>query len=290
MTTRRESVRLLAALAAVGLTPRAMRAGLLRFGTHDLLNARDTIEPIGIQLYTVRRLMQQDMPRTLAALASIGYREVEFAGYFGRSPSDVRAMLATNGLSAPSTHLGLGDVQERFTTTADIAHTIGMRYLTVASLDMRTLTRADDWKRMADTFNAIGRQCAAAGLRFGYHNHSAEFAMVEGQAPLDLLITGTDPALVTFELDLYWTITAGQDPIAYFKKHPGRFEMVHVKDATAAPAQAMTDVGAGVVHWASIFAQHDTAGIRHYFVEHDNPAEPLESARRSATYLRALHF
>ncbi|MBW7933115.1 MAG: sugar phosphate isomerase/epimerase [Gemmatimonadaceae bacterium] len=290
MTTRRESLRLLAALTAAGLLPRVARATGSAARAVGRMPAPDAIERIGLQLYTVRSAMQKDMPGTLAAVSQCGYREVEFAGYFGRSPAEVRALLAANGLTAPSTHLGLGDVQERFAATAEAAQAIGIRYLTVASLDMRTLKSADDWKRMADTFNAVGRQCASAGLRFGYHNHSVEFAPVEARVPLDVLIEGTDPSLVAFELDLYWAVRAGQDPVAYFRKHPGRFEMVHVKDATAAPAQAMTDVGAGVMDWKAIFAQHTTAGIRHYFVEHDNPPEPMESIRRSAEYLKALRF
>jgi sugar phosphate isomerase/epimerase len=284
MSTRRDAVKLLAALAAAGVAPRALRA------TGGTSTAPDSIARIGLQLYTVRSLMGTDMPGTLAAVAQLGYREVEFAGYFGRTPADVRALLTANGLTAPSTHLGLEDVQSRFDATAAAAQAIGIRYLTVASLDMRTLKTTDDWARMAETFNAIGARAKQAGLRFGYHNHSAEFTPVDGRRPLDILIEDTDPALVAYELDLYWAVRAGQDPVAYFKRHPGRFAMVHVKDATAAPALAMTDVGSGTIDWKAIFALHATAGIEHYFVEHDNPAAPMESIGKSAAYLKALRF
>ncbi|MBA4071188.1 MAG: sugar phosphate isomerase/epimerase [Gemmatimonas sp.] len=281
MSSRRDAVKTLAALAAAGLFPRATRAGAM---------PPDAIERIGLQLYTVRSLMTRDMPGTIAAVAAAGYREVEFAGYFGRTPTQVRQLLDAHGLTAPSTHVGLDAVREQFGATAESAQTLGIRYLTVASLDMRAIKTADDWKRMADVFNDVGRRAKSAGLRFAFHNHSVEFTPVDGAVPMDLLIRGTDPSLVAFELDLFWAMKAGQDPRAYFERHPGRFEMVHVKDATAAPASDMTDVGAGVMDWTQIFAARTTAGIRHYFVEHDNPADPMQSIRRSADYLRTLRF
>jgi sugar phosphate isomerase/epimerase len=107
---------------------------------------------------------------------------------------------------------------------------------------------------------------------------------------MDILLAETDPALVSFEMDLYWAVKAGQDPRAYFTRYPGRFAMVHVKDATPAPALEMTDVGSGSMDWKAIFALHAKAGIRHYFVEHDNPADPLASITKSAGYLKALTF
>lgn len=286
MPSRRDAVRTLAALAAAGLLPRTTRAA----SSAPVAGAPDAIERIGLQLYTVRSLMNKDMPGTIAAVAAAGYREVEFAGYFGRTPAEVRQLLDAHALTAPSTHLGLDAVREHFGATAESAQAIGIRYLTVASLDMRTIKSADDWKRTADVFNDIGRRAKAAGLRFAYHNHAVEFTPLDGVVPMDLLVGGTDPSLVAFELDLFWAMKAGQDPRSFFEKHPGRFEMVHVKDATAAPASDMTDVGSGVMDWKRIFAAHKTAGIRHYFVEHDSPADPVQSIRRSADYLKTLRF
>lgn len=284
MPSRREVVKTFAAAAMAGIMPRYVNAHVA------LGQPADAIARLGLQLYTVRRAMGADMPGTLAAVAAAGYREVEFAGYFGRTPAEVRTLLRDHGLTAPSTHLALDDVRGRFDVTAASAQDIGITYLTVASLDMRTLKAVDDWKRMAETFNEAGRRAQGAGLRFGYHNHSVEFTPVDGRLPLDLLIEGTDPSLVTFELDLYWAVKAGQDPVAYFDKHPGRFGMVHVKDATAAPVLEMTDVGSGTLDWKRILGAHAKAGIRHYFVEHDNPADPMQSIRRSAAYLRTLRF
>jgi len=281
MTSRRDALKSMAVLAAGGLLPRVARA----MPWHAA-----SIDRVGLQLYTVRSAMSTDVAATLRAVAKIGYREVEFAGYFKQSPADVRKMLDDDGLTSPSTHLGLDDVRERFDATAEIAHVVGQRYLTVASLDMRTLKTLDDWKRMADTFNEAGRRTKAAGLRFAYHNHVVEFSPVEGRVPMDVLIAGTDPALVTFEMDLYWVTRAGHDPRAFFRRYPGRFEMVHVKDSKGPPGNEMTEVGAGTIDWKSILSLHATAGIRHYFVEHDEPANPMESIRVSYGYLEALKF
>jgi sugar phosphate isomerase/epimerase len=249
-----------------------------------------SIDRIGVQLYTVRAAMGRDVAATLQAVAKLGFREVEFAGYFNRTPAEIRRLLDDNGLTSPSCHVGLEAVQGGLDATADAAHVVGHRYLTVASLDMRTLKSADDWKRMADTFNEAGRRAKAAGLQYAYHNHDAEFKPVDGRVPMEILIGGTDPGLVAYEMDLYWISRAGIDPRTYFARFPGRFELVHVKDSKGAPEHTMTEVGNGTLDWKGIFAQHRQAGIKHYFVEHDNPADPMDSIRVSCNYLKALRF
>jgi sugar phosphate isomerase/epimerase len=281
MTSRRDAVKTLASLVAAGLLPRAAVAAPERAAR---------ITRVGVQLYTVRAAMNKDVAATLQAVAGVGYKEVEFAGYFRHAPAEIRKMLEDNGLASPSCHLGMEAVQGGFGATADAAHVVGHRYLTVASLDMRPLKTVDDWKRMADAFNEAGRRCKSAGLRFAYHNHDAEFAPVGGQVPMELLIGGTDPSLVAFEMDIYWITRAGIDPRTYFARFPGRFEMVHVKDSSGAPANAMADVGSGTIDWKAVFAKHKQAGIRHYFVEHDQPADAMASIRSSFGYLKALRF
>jgi sugar phosphate isomerase/epimerase len=281
MTSRRDALKTLAALAAAGMLPRAV---------HALRGSAASIDRVGVQLYTVRAAMGKDVPGTLKTVAMLGYREVEFAGYFGHSPADIRRLLDDNGLTAPSTHLGLDDLRQRFDTVADTAHVVGHKYLTVASLDRRSITTIDDWKKTADAFNAAGQRAKRAGLRFAFHNHAIEFAPVDGRIPMEVLIAGTDPSLVTFEMDLYWITKAGYDPRAYFARFPGRFELVHVKDSKGAPTHTMTEVGAGTMDWKGIFARHRQAGIKHYFVEHDEPADPMDSIRVSYNYLKALRF
>lgn len=251
-----------------------------------------TLDRVGLQLYTVRRDMADDFDRTLARVAAIGYREVEFAGYFGRSPAYVRAALDRNGLSAPSAHVGTAAaLRSGWPKTIEAGKIIGHKYLVVASLateDRRTL---DDYRRVADLFNAAGATARDAGVRFGYHNHDFEFAAIEGRLPYDILLERTDSALVSMQMDLFWITKGGQSPLDYFDRHRGRFEMVHVKDMDASPRQRMVDVGRGKIDFPHIFAQREKAGIRHLFVEHDNP-EPsaIESAKASYEYLAQLKF
>lgn len=248
------------------------------------------LDRIGVQLYTVRDAMAHDVPGTLAKVAAIGYQEVEFAGYFNQTPKRIRAALDADGLVAPSAHLALEDVRDHWDTTLEAARTIGHHYLVVPWIDedMRT---ADGYKRIAETFNHIGEKANAAGLHFAYHNHNFEFKTVPGSGGkrgYDILLDNTDPHLVGFEMDLYWIIDGGGDPSDYFAKYPGRFPMVHLKDMDT--AGHMTSVGSGVIPWAQILGEREEAGIRHYFVEHDQPKQPFESIRKSYQYLRNLRF
>lgn len=290
MTSRRETVKTMAAFAAglwtfdVG----PLKSDVTRPASGPTVPLARIDRP-GVQLYTVRSLMQKDVAGTLAAVAKLGYREVEFAGYFQKSPAEVRRMLDDNGLTSPSTHVGPPELRDTFDTTVEMARVIGHRYVTIAWLNARAYPTADHWKRQADEFNRFGEKAKAAGLRFAYHNHDFEFAPVEGQLPMEILLGGTDPSLVAFEMDLYWASKAGHDPRNWFARFPGRFEMVHVKDGRP-NGMAMTEVGNGTIDWKGIFARRKEAGIRHYFVEHDNPADPLDSIRQSVNYLKALEF
>lgn len=245
--------------------------------------------PMGLQLYTVRTLMQRDMPGTLAQVAATGYREVEFAGYFGRTPAQVRALLAANKLTSPSTHLGL-DVLTGASArkTMDESRAIGHQWVTVAWLDASQRKTLDDWKRIAATFNRVGAEARDAGLRFAYHNHDFEFPLVDGTIPLALLLHETDPAYVDFEMDVYWLTKAGHDPLAWLDRHPDRFRMLHLKDAGPAPQRKMLDVGAGTIDWRAVLALGVRQGARHAFVEHDEPADPMASIRASRDYLAKL--
>ena len=248
-----------------------------------------TLQRIGLQLYTVRGEMQRDLPGTLARVAGIGYQEVEFAGYFNRSATEIRDLLKMNGLTAPSSHLAITEIEANPQKTFDDAKTIGHEWLTVPSLPGR-LSTVDDWKMMAQRFNRAATGVKAAGFRFAFHNHNAEFRKIGSVVPFDILVSETDPALVSFEMDLYWAVNAGVDPLDYFNRFPGRFRMVHVKDSMGAPDHKMVDVGAGTIDFKRIFAQSAKAGIEHYFVEHDQPANPMESIAASYKYLRALEF
>lgn len=296
MTTRRQFMA--GAAATLGAAAFAPRAALAQSAATlgDLFareaNRRERIARIGLQLYTVRAEMQKDVAATLARAAQIGYREVEFAGYFRLSPEQLRELIDQNGLTSPSVHTSIESLERDFAASAAAARVIGHEMLIVPSLNTRTLTNTAAWQGIAARFNALGRKARDAGLRFGFHNHAAEAtAMADGATPYDILLGDTDPALVDFQMDLYWMIKAGGEPLAYFTSHPGRFRSVHVKDATPAPELAMRDVGAGSIDWKKIFGQHAQAGIQHYMVEHDSPgADPFASAKASHDYLANLEF
>jgi sugar phosphate isomerase/epimerase len=234
--------------------------------------------------------MERDFEGTLARLATIGYKEVEFAGYFDRRPKDVKAVLHRHGLAAPSAHIPIEVVRQDWPRTLDVANTIGHRYVVVPWLPPESRRRLDDFKRVAAEFNRLGEQAKRAGIRFAYHNHDFEFAPLDGRLPYDVLLAETEPANVGLELDLFWITKGGQDPLAYFARYPGRFEMVHVKDSTGPPEHRQVDVGRGTIDFRRILEQRQQAGIRHFFVEHDDPADPLAFARTSYDYLKRLEL
>lgn len=250
---------------------------------------RGRIERVGLQLYTVRSEMRRDLEGTLARVAEIGYREVEFAGYFDRTPAQIAALLARHSLTAPSTHIGLDQMQGDWERVAQDAAATGHTYVTVPWLAAQERKTIDDWKRTAATFNEQARLARSAGLRFAYHNHDFEFARIDDIVPFDVLLAETDPDLVDFELDIYWITRAGFDALDYFARFPGRFTMTHLKDSGGAPAHEMMDVGSGTIDFARAIAAANAAGVRHHFVEHDQPADALSSIRSSYMYLSGIN-
>jgi sugar phosphate isomerase/epimerase len=263
----------------------AVAAGLPR--VPRLPSAR--IDRVGLQLYTVRHEMEKDVDGTIARVAGSGYKEVEFAGYFKKTPAEVRALLDRNGLTAPAAHIPAAG-PDAWHEALDAAHVIGHRYLVVPWIPVEQRTGIDGYKKIAAHFNQAAEQARAAGLQFAYHNHDFEFAPVDGKLPYDVLLAETDPKLVQMELDLYWITKGGQDPLAYFARWPGRFPLVHVKDSMGPPDNKMTDVGAGTIDWKRIFAKRPQAGITHFFVEHDQPADAFASIKASCDYLKRLEF
>jgi sugar phosphate isomerase/epimerase len=247
------------------------------------------LDRIGLQLYTVRDVLQRDFEGTLARVAEIGYKEVEFAGYFKHSPADVRAMLDRHGLLAPAVHTG-SIAPDDWKAALDAANVIGHKYIVVPWIPQERRMTLDGYKRVAEDFNRAAQTARDAGVQFAYHNHDFEFQRMDGRIPFDVLLESTDPKLVQYEIDLYWITKGGQDPLAYFARWPGRVPLVHVKDSMGGPEHKMVDVGAGKIDWKRIFAKRDQAGTKHFFVEHDQPPQPLEDIAVSYRYLKQLEF
>jgi sugar phosphate isomerase/epimerase len=278
-------------LASTGLTEARAQAGTRRIGN------------IGVQLYTARTAMATDVEGTLAKIAAIGYKEVEFAGYFDHPAAAIRDMLKRHNLTAPSAHIDLATISTKMSQVIEDSHTIGHRFIVMPYLDDATRAQPDIFKKVADTLNKAGAEAKQAGIQMAYHNHNFEFIAANGTMPFDTLMQAFDPALVKMELDMCWAESAGQDPVALFRRYPGRFPMVHVKGLRKKPAQGasapipdvlpdVTDVGGGgdVIDWKAIFAQSSVGGVEHSFVEHDQPADPFASLANSYRYLNALRF
>jgi sugar phosphate isomerase/epimerase len=170
------------------------------------------------------------------------------------------------------------------------AKAIGHQWVTVPWIPEERRKTMDDWKRIVELLNQLAPQAKAAGLRLAYHNHDFELKRFDGQRPLDYMLDHTDPSLVDFEMDLYWVVFGGGDPLDFFNRHPKRFPLVHVKDSAGPPDNKMVDVGRGKIDFRTIFAASDKAGIKHYFVEHDQPANPVATIRNSYNYLHALTY
>jgi len=253
--------------------------------------------------------MKADFAGTLQKVAAIGFKEVEFAGLFDQTPTHVRALLDKIGLKAPASHVDWATVENKLPATLETARILDHQFLIVPWIGEAERKQPDIWKKAADLFNKAGKESQKAGIQFAYHQHGFEFVpspALGGKMPYDYLLENTDPAVVKMELDICWTVAAEQDPVAYFKKHPGRFPLVHVKDwlkdGKEASAYAgalgpgtkftgqMANVGSGSIDWKRIFAQADTGGVEHFIVEHDNPKSPLDDLGASYAYLRKLTF
>lgn len=248
------------------------------------------VERVGLQLYTVRAPLAADVDRTLARIAEIGYAEVETAGFHGRTAAAFRGALDAAGLRAPSAHVPLAEIRDRTAATLEAATALGARFVVLPWLDATDRRTLDQYRAVADVLNRAGEAARGAGIGMAYHNHDFELAPIDGVRPLDVLLERTQRDLVSFELDLYWAVKAGADPLAYFARWPGRFTMVHVKDSAGAPQHEMVEVGRGTIDFARLFARREEAGIRHFFVEHDNPRDPMASIATSYQAVRGLRF
>jgi sugar phosphate isomerase/epimerase len=254
--------------------------------------------PIGLELYTVRKMLAQDFEGTLKSVAAVGYKEVELFGLLGRKPTQIRQTLTGLGLTCPSTHYQTPALKSGWDRHIDEVKELGANYVVCAFLQPQERKSLDDYKRISELFNKAGEQCKKAGLQLCYHNHNFEFTKFDGVLAFDELLRDTDPQLLKIELDCYWMTRAGHDPVEYFSKYPGRYPVLHIKDMKPGQqpttdltkgSNAFTEVGRGSIDWKRIFAAAPQAGVTHYFVEQDICSLPvLESIKISYDYLKNL--
>ena len=259
---------------------------------------------IGIQIYTVRDQISEDLEGTLQKVAEIGYKNIEAYGYgnrmiLGKTPTEFRNLVEGLGMKMPSSHtvteLSSGEnkmnIMDEWKVTVEDMHTAGAEYLAYAFLQPEERESLEDYKIWAERFNNFGEICNDAGIRFGYHNHDFDFIQFDGKKGYDLLLDETDPGLVTFELDLYWIGMANEDPVAYFEKHPGRFELWHIKDIEDSEDKFFAEVGQGTIDFERIFKARETAGMKLFFVEQDSSRRDIfESITMSFNYMNSAEF
>ena len=256
-------------------------------------------KPIGLQIYTVRDELQKDLAGTIQQVAKIGYKEFEILWFYEKSPAELAKILRDNGITALSCHYQLQDVETGWDQHVDKAKQFGLKYMVNAILEPGERKSFEDYKWLVDVFNKAGETAQKAGIQFCYHNHNFEFKTYGDTTAYDYLLKSLDPKLVKFEMDCFWVTHAGQDPVAYFKKYPGRFPLLHIKDMKDNPRPAQefdakmglfAPVGKGTIDWKRIFAAAKEGGVQHYFVEQDYCEQPpLEALKMSYEYLSNLN-
>ncbi|QKJ63804.1 sugar phosphate isomerase/epimerase [Flavobacterium sp. M31R6] len=253
---------------------------------------------IGLQLYTLREAFSKDVKGVLEHVAKSGYKEVETygfsaeKGFFGTSPKDFKKILTDNGLKATSGHYDfksfIKDNNVDFLKTSiECANVLGSEYVTVPWLEESLRSNLDDYKRIAQKVNEAAVLCKQSGLKLAYHNHDFEFKKYGDQCGYDVLLKETDKKLVDFELDLYWAVRSGNDPLQLFKANPGRFTMWHVKDMDKSKVEWNTEIGEGSINFKSIFAEAKLSGMQHFFVEQETnySPNPTDSIKTSWDYV-----
>ncbi|HVT85330.1 MAG TPA: sugar phosphate isomerase/epimerase [Chitinophagaceae bacterium] len=284
---RRDFLKLTGGLALTGLAGKEIFSSI---SDHNM-----KLKEFGLQLYTLRDdLIKGDPKEILKQVAAAGYKLIEsYEGakgiFWGMSHTEFKKYMDDLGMKIVSSHC---DINKNFQEKVDQAAAIGMKYLLCPSIDAQKT--ADDYKKNADKFNECGMICKKAGIRFGYHNHDHDFKIVDGKIAQDIYMENTDPSLVDFEMDIYWVVTAKNDPIEWLKKYSHRFRLCHIKDRTkgATERAASCDLGAGSIDYPKILKVAKDNGMEYYIVEqerYDNTT-PLKAMPVDAAYMKKLNF
>lgn len=267
------------------------------FVSKDEFFKRNT--PIGVQLYTLRSELGKDARGTLTRVAELGYKRVETFGYnkgkwFGMTASEFAMLLRDNGLESPSGHTFPGSMflkegwEEGWKQAVTDSKTLGQDFIVIPWLEEPYRKSADNYKKISEGLNKAAAVAKASGLKLAYHNHDFEFADLGGGVTgFDIMMKETDASLVKMELDLYWAVKAGKDPLSLFAAHPGRFAMWHVKDMDKTEKKFFTEVGSGSIDFKPIFAKAKQSGMKYFFVEQDVcPGSPFDSIAKSIDYMK----
>jgi sugar phosphate isomerase/epimerase len=279
---RREFIQT-ASFAAVGL-----------LSLPSFLAASKGAKGLGLQLYTLRDSMPQDPKGVLKQVSQFGYKELETYGYkdgklFGMAIKEFSDYSKSLGMKVTSGHYGIDIIRSGWEKAIEDAKSIGQEFMVCPYLTENERTSLDDYKRRCEEFNKAGELCNKYGIRFNYHNHAFEFQRFDGQVAYDVMLAELNPKNVGMELDIFWVVNAGFDPLKYFEKHPGRFEQWHVKDMAKDDKNKNADVGTGTIDFKAIFAKAKQSGLKHAYVEQESyPGAPIKSVEACAKYMKTI--
>lgn len=287
------------------------------------------IPALGIQLFSLPLLLEKNLEAALGLLREMGYAEIELygpypfsdaknrerwaslaprlgfggSGYWGRDEASFKELATHYGLRIPSLHTDLDTLESHMPALGAAARAMGASYVTLPAIPDDQRITLDDYQRMADRFNAIGRAAQAEGVRFAYHNHGYGLQAQGGAVPFELLVDNTDPSLVFLEMDIFWTMAGRAEPVAYLNKYKGRYKMMHLKDMKEpkhfegdggdagqwmALFPNMASAGSGVLDLDGIVSTALETGVEHFFVEQDMVANPETALKESLDYLKSL--
>ncbi len=258
------------------------------------MNEANYMKHFGLQLYTLRDEFGNDPKGYIQQIGSFGYSQIEsYEGkdgmFWGMKPAEFNQCIKDAGMTLVSSHC---DITKDFENKVIDAASIGMKYLICAWVGSQK--SIDDFKKIAEDFNVKGALCKKHGIKFAYHNHDYSFKKIDGEIPQDVMMQMTDPALVDFEMDIYWVITGGADPVDYLKRYPGRFKMGHLKDrlknAQPTETNASCTLGTGSIDFKKILPIAKSLGMGYFFVEQEryDGTTPVECSKDSAQYLKSI--
>ena len=260
-----------------------------------IMDPTGSLDKFGIQLWTLKDILPEDPKAVIKKLAGFGFNQLEgFDGdqgiYWGQSPKEFKSYINDLGLDMVSSHC---NINENFEQKAADASEAGLRYLICPWIGPQK--SVDAWKEVTDKFNKCGEICKKNGIKFAYHNHAYSFIPFSGMIPQDYMMDNTDPDLVEHEMDIYWVVTAGVDPIEYLDKYPNRFKLCHIKDRmknAGDERMASCNLGTGIIDYPTILRKAKDRGMEYFIMEqerYDNTT-PIACAEVGAAYLKDLVF